>query len=147
MLHLPLVFLFAAASSEHHVLNMSGDADKRCPTCAGNDAQHVVHEACKASWIVQDVCNILCVQEITHHVVVPELAFTGDTTVDFITDPANEEVFRARLLIMECTFLDDEMSVEDAKVNKAAIEGFVDCSWVSWGSWLRQTMRDLWVTV
>ncbi len=104
----------------------------------------MVHEACKASWIVQDICNILCVQEITHHVVVPELAFTGDTTVDFITDPANEEVFRARLLIMECTFLDDEMSVEDAKVNKAAIEGFVDCSWVSW---LRQTMRDLWVTV
>ncbi|DBA82948.1 hypothetical protein WJX77_000874 [Trebouxia sp. C0004] len=54
-------------------------------------------------------------EEITHHVVVPEIAFTGDTTVDFITDPANEEVFRARLLIMECTFLDDEMSVEDAK--------------------------------
>lgn len=54
-------------------------------------------------------------EEITHSVVVPELAFTGDTTVDFITDPANEEVFRARLLIMECTFLDDEMSVEDAK--------------------------------
>jgi len=67
------------------------------------------------------------VQEITHHVVVPELAFTGDTTVDFITDPVNEEVFRARLLLMECTFLDDEMSVEDAKVHKADVEGFMDC--------------------
>lgn len=54
-------------------------------------------------------------EEITHRTVVPELAFTGDTTVDFITDPANEEVFHARLLIMECTFLDDEMSPEDAK--------------------------------
>ena len=47
----------------------------------------------------------------------PEIAFTGDTTVDFITDPANEEVLRAKLLIMECTFLDDEMSPEDAKVS------------------------------
>lgn len=59
-------------------------------------------------------------QEITHRTVVPELAFTGDTTVDFITDPANEEVFHARLLIMECTFLDDEMSPEDAKVSLCA---------------------------
>lgn len=55
-------------------------------------------------------------QEITHRVVVPELAFTGDTTAEFLTDPANEEVFRARLLIMECTFLDDAMSPENAKV-------------------------------
>lgn len=55
-------------------------------------------------------------QEITHRIVVPELAFTGDTTVDFITDAANAEVFKARLLIMECSFLDDAMSPEDAKV-------------------------------
>lgn len=55
-------------------------------------------------------------QEITHHVVVPELAFTGDTTAEFFTDPANEEVFKARLLIMECTFLDDAMTPENAKV-------------------------------
>lgn len=54
-------------------------------------------------------------EEITRLIVAPEIAFTGDTTVDFITDPANEEVFRAKLLIMECTFLDDEMSPEDAK--------------------------------
>lgn len=54
-------------------------------------------------------------EEITHCIVAPEVAFTGDTTVDFITDPANEEVLRAKLLIMECTFLDDEMSPEDAK--------------------------------
>ena len=56
-------------------------------------------------------------QEITHRVVVPELAFTGDTTAEFITDPANEEVFKARLLIMECSFLDDAMSPEGAKVH------------------------------
>lgn len=56
-------------------------------------------------------------QEITHRVVVPELAFTGDTTAEFFTDPANEEIFKARLLIMECSFLDDAMSPEDAKVH------------------------------
>ena len=56
-------------------------------------------------------------QEITHRVVVPELAFTGDTTAEFITDPANEEVFKARLLIMECSFLDDAMSPDGAKVH------------------------------
>ncbi len=108
----------------------------------------MMHLTCHGSWwcplyVCRKSCTILrmrdwichgmsrmyvwCVQEITHHVVVPELAFTGDTTVDFITDPVNEEVFRARLLIMECTFLDDEMSVEDAKVHKADVEGFMDC--------------------
>lgn len=60
-------------------------------------------------------------QAITHRVVVPELAFTGDTTVEFITDPANEEVFKARLLIMECSFLDDAMSPEGAKVHCTAM--------------------------
>ena len=62
---------------------------------------------------------VLCfhhLQEITHRVVVPELAFTGDTTAEFITDPANAEVFKARLLIMECSFLDDAMPPENAKV-------------------------------
>ncbi len=87
---------------------------------------NTVHKAFQKSWDVKDVCSVICVQEITHHVVVPELAFTGDTTVDFITDPANEEVFRARLLIMECTFLDDEMSVEDAKVSEADVESLRD---------------------
>ena len=58
----------------------------------------------------------------------PEVAFTGDTTVDFITDPANEEVLRAKLLIMECTFLDDEMSPEDAKVSGAKYEVHAACS-------------------
>lgn len=62
-------------------------------------------------------CEPPWLQEITRLIVAPEIAFTGDTTVDFITDPANEEVFRAKLLIMECTFLDDEMSPEDAKVS------------------------------
>lgn len=56
------------------------------------------------------------VQEITSRVVLPEVAFTGDTTAEFITDPANAEVLKARLLIMECTFLDDHNSIEKARV-------------------------------
>ena len=59
----------------------------------------------------------MVLQEITSRTVAPEVAFTGDTTADFITDPANAEVLKARLLIMECTFLDDEMSVEGARVS------------------------------
>ena len=63
------------------------------------------------------MCTVLHhVQAITHRVVVPELAFTGDTTAEFITDPANEEVFHARLLIMECSFLYYAMPPENAKV-------------------------------
>ena len=30
----------------------------------------------------------------------PEVAFTGDTSAEFIMHPANEDVLRARLLIM-----------------------------------------------
>ena len=30
----------------------------------------------------------------------PEIAFTGDTSAEFLTHPGNEDVFRARLLIM-----------------------------------------------
>ena len=38
-------------------------------------------------------------------------------------DAANQEVFHARLLIMECTFLDDAMSPEEAKVSKVKTFG------------------------
>ena len=58
-----------------------------------------------------------CLQEVTSRVVVPEVAFTGDTTAEFITDPANAEVLKARLLIMECTFLDDFNTPEKARVS------------------------------
>eukprot|EP00891_Asterochloris_glomerata_P005077 jgi/Astpho2/5077/Aster-08014 len=46
-------------------------------------------------------------KEITQEVTVPEIAFTGDTTTDWISMPGNEEVLKAKLLIMELTFLDD----------------------------------------
>lgn len=32
---------------------------------------------------------------------IPEVAFTGDTTADFIVDEANKDALEAKLLIME----------------------------------------------
>lgn len=49
--------------------------------------------------------------EVTHNV--PEIAFTGDTTLAAIAD--SEVCRRARILITEMTFLDDTCSAEDAR--------------------------------
>lgn len=45
----------------------------------------------------------------------PEIAFTGDTTADFILDPDNADVLQAKILVVESTFLDDSISVEHAR--------------------------------
>ena len=62
---------------------------------------------------------LVAVQEITQEVIVPEVAFTGDTTTDWISMPGNEEVLKAKLLIMELTFLDDSVSAELARVGSS----------------------------
>jgi ribonuclease Z len=44
---------------------------------------------------------------------IPEIAFTGDSRIEVLEQ---EEIVRtSRLLIMECTFLDDRVSVEDCR--------------------------------
>ncbi|KAL6888896.1 hypothetical protein ACP4OV_009922 [Aristida adscensionis] len=53
--------------------------------------------------------------EITNTVTTPEIAFTGDTMSDFILDPDNADVLKAKILIVESTFLDDSISIEHAK--------------------------------
>ncbi|KAH9613500.1 hypothetical protein KSS87_001513 [Heliosperma pusillum] len=53
--------------------------------------------------------------EITNTITSPEIAFTGDTTADFIVDPANVDVLKAKVLVMECTFLDDQATVAHAR--------------------------------
>uniref|UniRef100_A0A0A9EVA5 Metallo-beta-lactamase domain-containing protein n=1 Tax=Arundo donax TaxID=35708 RepID=A0A0A9EVA5_ARUDO len=53
--------------------------------------------------------------EITNTVTTPEIAFTGDTMSDFILDPGNADVLKAKILVVECTFLDDSISIEHAK--------------------------------
>ena len=51
--------------------------------------------------------------EVTETVETPEVVFTGDTRIDVVE--REEVVRRARLLILEVTFLDDRVSVEDAR--------------------------------
>ncbi|TVU09999.1 hypothetical protein EJB05_43501, partial [Eragrostis curvula] len=53
--------------------------------------------------------------EITDTILYPEVAFTGDTKSDFITDPRNADALRAKVLITEATFLDDHIDVEHAR--------------------------------
>uniref|UniRef100_A0ACD5TTP0 Uncharacterized protein n=1 Tax=Avena sativa TaxID=4498 RepID=A0ACD5TTP0_AVESA len=53
--------------------------------------------------------------EVTDTVSTPEIAFTGDTTSDFILDPNNSDVLAAKILVVETTFLDNSISVEHAR--------------------------------
>ena len=55
-------------------------------------------------------------QEVTQLVEVPEVAFTGDTSSGFLSHPGSRDALRARLLIMELTFLDDDVTIEHAQV-------------------------------
>ncbi|CAL9240675.1 unnamed protein product [Arabidopsis halleri] len=53
--------------------------------------------------------------EITDSITTPEVAFTGDTTADFVVDETNADALKAKVLVMESTFLDDSVSVEHAR--------------------------------
>ncbi|CAI9114710.1 OLC1v1015491C1 [Oldenlandia corymbosa var. corymbosa] len=53
--------------------------------------------------------------EITNTILCPELAFTGDTRSDFLLDPRNADALRAKILITEATFLDENVTVEHAR--------------------------------
>lgn len=53
--------------------------------------------------------------EITYTLTEPEIAFTGDTMSDFIIDENNTDVLRARILVLECTFLNNSITVEHAR--------------------------------
>ncbi|XP_058227525.1 tRNase Z TRZ1 isoform X2 [Rhododendron vialii] len=53
--------------------------------------------------------------QITDTVTMPEIAFTGDTMSDFIVDDNNIDVLRAKILIMESTYVSDIETVENAR--------------------------------
>ncbi|VFQ88971.1 unnamed protein product [Cuscuta campestris] len=53
--------------------------------------------------------------EVTNTVRTPEIAFTGDTMSDFILDGDNIDVLRAKILIMESTYVDKTTSTEAAR--------------------------------
>ncbi|OMP09523.1 putative ribonuclease z, chloroplast [Corchorus olitorius] len=53
--------------------------------------------------------------EITDTVLSPEVAFTGDTTAEYMLDPRNADALRAKILITEATFLDEGYSIDHAR--------------------------------
>lgn len=66
-------------------------------------------------------------QEVTRLVEVPEVAFTGDTSSGFLARPGSADALRARLLIMELTFLDDDVTVKHAQVHAPAQHLSLSC--------------------
>ncbi|GMH38082.1 hypothetical protein BSKO_05966 [Bryopsis sp. KO-2023] len=55
--------------------------------------------------------------EVTDTVEVAEIAFTGDTCADFLNMETSKEALKAKLLIMEMTFVDDSKDQDGAKEN------------------------------
>ncbi|CAI0399331.1 unnamed protein product [Linum tenue] len=53
--------------------------------------------------------------KITDTISHPEIAFTGDTMSDFLLDESNSDVLKAKVLVMECTFVEDRVTVEHAR--------------------------------
>ncbi|KAL5722978.1 ribonuclease Z [Ranunculus cassubicifolius] len=53
--------------------------------------------------------------EITNTTTEPEIAFTGDTMSDFILDENNSDVLRAKILVVESTYVNDSMTVANAR--------------------------------
>ncbi|GFZ03634.1 tRNAse Z1 [Actinidia rufa] len=53
--------------------------------------------------------------EVTNTTTMPEIAFTGDTVSDFIFDDNNVDVLRAKVLIMESTYVSNLETVENAR--------------------------------
>ncbi|KAJ0988077.1 hypothetical protein J5N97_006433 [Dioscorea zingiberensis] len=53
--------------------------------------------------------------EVTYTMTSPEIAFTGDTMSDFVVDPENSDALRARVLVIESTFVDDTVTIEHAR--------------------------------
>ncbi|CAA7402988.1 unnamed protein product [Spirodela intermedia] len=53
--------------------------------------------------------------EVTYSITSPEIAFTGDTMSDFIADQDNIDALKARVLVMESTFVDEAMTIENAR--------------------------------
>ncbi|GLI59456.1 hypothetical protein VaNZ11_001335 [Volvox africanus] len=57
-------------------------------------------------------------EDVTDTISVPEIAFTGDTTAEFLdgpTSPTLEDALKARVLVMEMTFICDNVTVDEAR--------------------------------
>lgn len=55
-------------------------------------------------------CTVLCFVSQ-----VPEIAFTGDTSGELFEKDGSADIYRAKLLIVECTFVDDSVTWEQVR--------------------------------
>ncbi|GIL63658.1 hypothetical protein Vafri_17683 [Volvox africanus] len=57
-------------------------------------------------------------EDVTDTISVPEIAFTGDTSAEFLDgllDPALEDALKARVLVTEMTFVSNDVTVDEAR--------------------------------
>lgn len=101
---------------------------KRCavrafPTCHTEESQgYVVYErreklkegfqGCTGEFIKRMRASG---HEVTRQVETPLVAFTGDTTIDWLWSGQCSDALRAKILVTECTFLDDSVPPERAR--------------------------------
>jgi DNA-binding PucR family transcriptional regulator len=52
---------------------------------------------------------------------VPEIAFTGDTSGELFEKNGSADIYRAKLLIVECTFVDDSVTWEQVGPLRVAV--------------------------
>ena len=59
----------------------------------------------------------------------PEIAFTSDTTADFLLNenPVVADALKARLLIIEMTFIDDSVTVDEVRGCKCSESAPAHC--------------------
>ncbi|GIL77332.1 hypothetical protein Vretifemale_6804, partial [Volvox reticuliferus] len=59
-------------------------------------------------------------EDVTDTISVPEIAFTGDITAGFLdglSDPTLEDALKARVLVMEMTFVSADVTVDEGREN------------------------------
>lgn len=68
-------------------------------------------------------------EDINEAFEVPEVAFPGDTNLSLLDRAEGAVVRKARLLLLECTFVDDEVSPQDTfRTGHVHIEHFIDAA-------------------
>jgi hypothetical protein len=60
---------------------------------------------------------------------VPEFAFTGDTTLEWLDSnhPVAADALRCKVLVMEMTYLDSAVTLEKAQVRQGCLAAHESC--------------------
>lgn len=68
--------------------------------------------------------------QIDELVDLPEVCYPGDTNLNVLTGAAGETVRKSRLLLLECTFIDDEVAPKQAtRTGHVHVEDFLKALW------------------